>query len=205
MDDVVVATDRRTDVRVIVNVPGRYTLGSRRDINGDRRVFACKALNMSASAIALMAPVIGPLGDRVTANIEHFGRFSGTITRQLSRGFVISLAGNEEEQSRLADKLVWFDQYRNHDVADGRKHGRIAPKNPYSTLLFSDGSTLTCLVIDMSISGVAVSADVVPPVGTVMAVGRVIGRVVRSFAEGFALQFAEIQNLETLEQRLIVS
>lgn len=204
LDDIV-AVEQRADVRVIVNVPGRYTLGSKRDARGERRVFACKALNMSARAVALLGPVMGPLGDRVTATIDHFGKLSGVIIRLLDRGFVMSIAGSDDDRMRLSTKLIWFDQYKNYDVEDGRKHGRIVPQNPCSTVIFADGHTLTCLVIDMSVSGAAVSADTIPPLGTVVAIGRVVGRVVRLFEAGFAVQFVELENPQTLEQRLIVT
>jgi hypothetical protein len=55
----------------------------------------------------------------------------------------------------------------------------------------------------MSISGAAVSADISPAIGTPLAVGKIVGRVVRHFVGGFAVQFVELQDLETLEQRII--
>jgi hypothetical protein len=58
-------------------------------------------------------------------------------------------------------------------------------------LIFRDGTTMDCLVIDVSSSGVAVSADAEPQIGTPLAVGRSVGRVVRRFAEGFAFQFEQ--------------
>ncbi len=199
----ILAIERRTDVRVIVNVPGRYTLASKRDAQGERRAFACKVLNMSPRGMALIGPVAGPVGDRVLATVDHFGNFEGAIVRHLKRGFVMSLKATDEQRAKLSSKLIWFDQYRNHDVADSRVHGRVVPKNPCSTLVLADGRTLTCLVIDMSVSGAAISADFVPPVGAVVAVGQVIGRVVRQFAEGFAVQFVAPEHPRTLEERLI--
>jgi hypothetical protein len=39
----------------------------------------------------------------------------------------------------------------------------------------------------------------VPETGTVLAVGSVVGRVVRHFVGGFAVQFIERQSRETVE------
>jgi hypothetical protein len=55
----------------------------------------------------------------------------------------------------------------------------------------------------MSVSGAAVSADIVPEIGMPLALGKVVGRVRRRFPEGFAIQFIETQDLETLEERLL--
>ena len=77
---------------------------------------------------------------------------------------------------------------------------RIIPRNPYSTLVLADGTTTECLVKDVSASGIAVSADIVPPIGTAVAVGKVVGRVVRHFEDGFAVQFAQLQELDTVEE-----
>ena len=55
----------------------------------------------------------------------------------------------------------------------------------------------------MSASGAAVSADVQPQIGTPLAVGACVGRVVRILPHGFAVKFVEKQNRNELE-RLIV-
>lgn len=194
---------RRTDVRIITNLAGKYMLSSKRDTLGNRREFACRALNMSPQLMLLAAPVAAPLGERVITHLDQFGKLEGVITRLMDRGFVMNLTGSDEEQAKRAAKLAWLEDHKNHDVNDVRKHGRIVPRNPYSTLVLPDGQTMTCLVIDMSVSGAAVSADIQPPIGMPLALGKVVGRVRRTFAEGFAIQFMETQELHLLEERLI--
>jgi hypothetical protein len=198
-----IAFEQRPDVRLIVNVPGRYSLSTRRNAMGDRRLFACRVLNISPNAMLLCAPVMGPRGERVITSLPHFGKLTGAIVRVVERGFMMSIVGTEEEHEKLAAKLLWFEQYKNFDVADARKHGRIIPESPNSTLTLADGSTLSCLVIDMSQSGAAVSADIEPAIGTFLSVGSVGGRVVRHFAEGFAIRFNELQTAARLEERVI--
>jgi hypothetical protein len=202
--DDIVAVDRRADIRVITSIPGKYSLGSRRDMNGQRREFACRALNMSTRAMLLAAPVAGPRGERVIAYFDKFGQIEGRIVRVLQRGgFVMSITASEDERAKLAAKLAWLEDHKNHDVSETRAHERVVPRDPYSTLTMSDGQTMTCLVIDMSVSGVAVSAELVPPIGTPVAVGKVVGRVRRHFAEGFAVQFIDLQNIVELPYRLL--
>lgn len=203
--DDLVAVDRRNDIRVITSIPGRYMLGSRHDERGNRREFACRALNMSPRAMLLAAPVSGPPGERVIAHFDQFGRLEGSIIRVLSRGFVMSIAASQEERARLAGKLAWIEDHKNHDAHEARKHERVVPRNPYSALTLADGKTMTCFVIDMSVSGAALSAEIKPEIGTVLAVGRVIGRVRRHFAEGFAIEFVQIQDIDQLPALLLRS
>ena len=54
-------------------------------------------------------------------------------------------------------------------------------------IVFADGTVMTCLVIDLSETGAAVSADLDPEIGTVCAVGTIVCRVIRRFVGGFAV------------------
>lgn len=199
----VVFVDRRDDVRIIVSLPARFSLASRRDVSGDRREFACRLVNLSSKAIALATPVNGPLGERVILHVDQLGKIQGMIIRVLDRGFVIGVVAKQEERARLLDKIAWLDKHINYETPDVRKNKRIVPRYPYSTLILANGSVLTCFVIDMSVSGVAVSADIIPEIGMPLGVGRVVGRVVRHFAGGFAVQFIEPQPFEDLEERIL--
>jgi hypothetical protein len=116
---------------------------------------------------------------------------------------VINIVASEEERDRLAAKIEWLESYKNHDAQDQRADGRTVPANPYSKMVLSDGSVETCLVLDLSVSGAAISADTVPEVGTVLAIGRVVGRVVRHFVGGFGVQFVERQNPHMVEAMVI--
>ena len=70
-------------------------------------------------------------------------------------------------------------------------------------MTLADGTTQACLVIDMSPSGVAVSAQLQPQIGTPLAIGACIGRVVRLLPDGFAVKFVEPLNRHELERRLV--
>jgi hypothetical protein len=195
--------ERRQNVRIIVSIPGRYSLANRRDSAGERREFACRIVGMSPHEIVFAAPVVGEMKERVIANIERFGKTDGRISRVMERGFVINITATDEERAKLAAKIQWLEKHKNHDLPESRKHGRIVPRDPLSRIVLADGSRLSCLVMDMSISGAAVSADLIPPMGMPLAVGSVPGIVVRRFAEGFAVRFIETQDPKQLETLLI--
>jgi hypothetical protein len=203
--DVVDARDdeRRDDVRVLISVPGRYMLANKRNAQGNRCEFACRVVNMSTRAMALAAPVVGQPGERVIVYTEHFGKLHGAIVRLIPNGFAMSIAAPPEERDKLRAKLVWLSKLKESpDMPDGRRHVRIVPRNPMGTIMLADGSTISCLVIDFSDSGAAVSADYYPEVGTPLAVGKMIGRVVRRFPEGFAVEFTGNESLAEVERKL---
>ncbi len=199
----IVFVERRNDIRIIVNIPGRYSLANRRNVSGERRVFACRAVNLSSYAMALAAPVNGKVGERVIAHIDHVGKLEGAIVRLLTQGFVMSIAANDDDRRGLAAKIEWLERHKNYDAPDQRAAERIVPANPYSRIILPGGGVETCLVLDLSVSGAALSADTVPEIGTVLAIGSLVGRVVRHFVGGFAVQFIERQNRETVEARVI--
>ena len=192
--------DRCKEIRVIVRIPGRFSLASKRDADGNRREFACRAVNISSTHMMLATPVSGPVGERVIAYFNEFGKIQGSIVRVIAGGFVFRIVACNEERSKLLRKLIWLEQNKNFDMPT---HKRVVPEAPHSTLIFPDGSMLGCFVIDLSASGVAVSADIVAEIGTVLAVGKVTGTVVRHFTEGFAVQFKQLQHPSLIEQLVI--
>lgn len=195
--------DRVTNTNIFVSIPARYVLTNRSDARGNRRQFACRVVNISPHAMTLAAPVNGAIRERVITYSNEFGKLEGVITRLLNRGFIMTIASTDEGRTRLTDKIDQYEQIKNHDLFDRRKHKRIIPKNPHSTLTLADGSVLGCFIIDMSVSGIAVSADIELKIGTSLAVGELVGRVIRHFADGFAVRFIKLQDLGRLEKRLI--
>ena len=189
--------------RIIVSLPGRYVFPNRPAAHGKQREFACRLVNISMHAVTLIAPVYPAKGELVITYCDEFGNLQGSSIRLHNGGFVMSIAATNEERAKLAAKIDWYEKNKNHDISDNRKHKRMVPKDPRSILICPDGRKLRCFVIDMSVSGVAVSADVKPEIGTPLAVGKVVGRVVRHRADGFAVQFIEPQDPDLLEQKII--
>ncbi len=100
----------------------------------------------------------------------------------------MSIAANKKERDQLAAKIIWLESYKSHEVSDRRVDGRMVPTNPISKLILPDGNVENCLVIDLSVSGAAISAETMPDVGTILPIGSVVGRVVRHFVGGVERQ-----------------
>lgn len=181
---------------------GRYSLANRRDMQGNRREFACRTSRISPFQMLVDAPVLGPKGERVITFFGELGKLDGWITDVTQSGFLLDLAVTKKAREGLASKLVWLEKKQRDAVVDVRRQKRLIPENPHTNLIFADGTTVCCFVIDVSPSGVAVSADVEPEIGTRLAVGRAVGHVVRRFNEGFAVQFDSLCDASTLEEMI---
>ena len=189
---------------VNIAVAGHYTLAKRFDAQGKPRTFACRTSRISPFRMMVAVPVAGRVGDPITSFFGDFGKLDGLISDTVNGGFLLDLAMTPSMRERFASKLTWLDQkQKNPSIQDGRQQPRIIPASPHSSLTFADGTTRSCFVIDMSVTGVAVSADVQPQIGMPLAVGACIGRGVRHLPDGFAIKFVEPQSREVLERRVM--
>jgi hypothetical protein len=187
-----------------IALQGHYSLPYWYDPQGKPRSFACRTISVSPFQMKLAVAVGGKIGDRITSCFPELGHMNGSITDAFAGGFVFEPNLTDLERERVANKLIWLEKKRRDPaVRDARRHERFIPANPHSMLTLADGSTRSCFVIDMSVTGVAVSSEVQPPIGTALAVGACVGRVVRLLPEGFAVQFAEIHRRHDLNRLLL--
>ncbi len=185
-------------------IVGYYNIADRRDPRTRQRIFyACVAESFSERTMSLTVPVIGEVGETITVQFDQFGELQGSIAGVMDRGCDFDSVATADERAQLAAKIGWFEKSLREEVADVRSHGRIVPREPLSSLILADGTAVKCLIIDMSRSGVAVSAGIVPDVGTPLAVGKLVGRVIRHFKGGFAVEFVDRQEPRDLERLLI--
>jgi hypothetical protein len=187
--------DRRRFQRVKVNLLGRYMLT-------DRREFPCQVINMSPGGMALIAPVNGQPGERVIAYIDHLGRLEGHIARPFQSGFAMTIAATARKRDKLAAQLTWLANRHLLDSPEDRRHGRMAPRNPIGRLIMPNGVSAACRIIDVSQSGAGVATEQRPPIGSVVTLGKVQGRVVRHLENGFAIEFTRLQHPDFLEDNV---
>lgn len=190
--------------RFLTNIKGRYRLEKwSQGREGRASVFACRIQRISPNRLLLAAPVAGDIGDIVIAHFEEFGWLRGAIERKLGFGFVMALDLDQIARETMAGKIVWLEKHKNFAVTDARGHPRIVPSTPESTLVLANARVVPCFVIDMSSSGAAVSADVEVTMGMPLAIGTVVGRVVRLLDPGFAIHFIEKLPRGEIERRVI--
>lgn len=187
---------------VDVMVDGTYVLPNWYDPQGRLRTFACRATRVSPFRMMVEAPVVGKVGDSLTSYFQDFGNLEGTISDTMSGGLLFELEMTRSMRAKLAEKLIWLEKKRKDptSVTDSRKNPRFIPKASQSTVTLADGTVHGCFIIDVSLSGVAVAAQIRPPVGMPLAVGACVGRVNRHLADGFAVSFVSEQSRDELNR-----
>jgi len=189
------SAERRRFQRVKVNLLGRYMLA-------DRREFPCQVVDMSPGGMAVIAPVSGAAGERIIAYVDHLGRLEGHIARVFQNGFAMSISATARKRDKLAAQLTWLANRQILGLPEDRRHGRITPRNPIGRLIMPNGLNVSCRIIDVSQSGAGIATDQRPPIGALIMLGKVQGRVVRYLEDGFAVEFTRLQHPDFLEENV---
>ena len=184
--------ERRRFQRVSVDLQGRYMLP-------DRREFPCQVVNMSPGGMALVAPVGAEPGERVIAYVDHLGRLEGQVARTLPNGFAMTISATPRKRDKLAAQLTWLANRHILGLPEDRRHGRFAPRNPIGRLIMPNGINVSCRILDVSQSGAGIKTGQRPPLGALVTLGKVPGRVVRHLEDGFAIEFTRLQHPDFLE------
>lgn len=177
-----VASDQRKHQRVRVAVLGRYMLA-------DRREYPCQTVDMSPGGVRLTCAVLGEIGERVVLYLEFIGRIEGVVARHTPGGFAVRLAATPRKRDKLASQLTWLTNREILGLPEGRSHERVVPEKPGVTLKLENGREVAARLIDISLSGAAISCGTVPAMGSMVTVGSTPGRLVRIFEGGFGVQF----------------
>ncbi|MFD2238467.1 PilZ domain-containing protein [Aureimonas populi] len=186
------ASEDRSDFqRVAVDLLGRFMLESFDE-------YPCRIDNMSPGDVAVMTPVEPALGERVILYVDHVGRIEGSVERVFAGGFAVSIKASDRKREKLAAQLTWLANRHELNLPEDRRHDRMAPKNSSVNLTLEDGRTYPARILDLSLSGAALICDVRPAIGSRITLGSTSGRVVRHMEDGMAVEFARIQDRDTL-------
>jgi PilZ domain-containing protein len=188
------AEERRRHQRVKVNLLGRFMLADRRD-------FPCQVVDMSPGGMAVLTSVAGTVGERVIAYVDHLGRLEGKIVRLIDNGFAMTISATARKRDKLAAQLTWLANRQILNLPEDRRHGRFVPRQTLARLILPNGNNITCRVIDLSASGVAVAIapEMRPDVGAAVTIGKTTGRVIRHIDDGFAIEFTRLQHPDSVE------
>jgi hypothetical protein len=182
--------ERRRHQRVKVVLSGRYMLEDRRD-------YPCLTIDISPGGVAFAGVAKGGVGERVIAYLSQIGRVEGTIARHLDDGFAIQMKLPVLKREKLADQLTWLANRQALGMAEDRRHERIPPKSSHTTLKLPDGQEHLAKLIDISISGAALTVAARPPIGSPVTIGQTAGQIVRHFEGGIAVEFDRLFPAET--------
>jgi hypothetical protein len=202
----VVSIERFLKQRAVdIVMEGTYVLSNWYDPQGKLRTFSCRATRVSPFRMMVDMPVVGKVGDNLTSYFRDIGNFEGTISDTGRSIVLLEIEMTQAMRARLAEKLTWLEAKTKDPVSivDVRKNPRFVPKASRTTLTLADGAVHGCFVIDASQSGVAVMAELQPPIGTPLAIGACVGRVIRHTPDGFAVKFAKPQTRDELNGLIV--
>jgi hypothetical protein len=187
--------DRRRNQRVSVHLLGRFMLE-------DRREYPCQTQNISPGSVALTTPIVGRVGERVVAYLDHIGRVEGKIVRVYDGGFAMTVSATLRKKDKLAAKLTWLANRHELNLPEDRRHDRVSPNITSVAVSLPDGREFAARVMDLSLSGAALAFDARPPIGSPLMAGKLRATVVRHSDEGVAVEFANLQTQSSLEEGL---
>lgn len=151
----------------------------------------CRVTDVDPDMALFLTPDPLPPGTPVVAYIEQLGRVDG-LTRSADTGGVwVEFTHDGPRRARFIRHLRWLIQSSDGETTPARRHTRFEPLQPRTSLLLPGGQAQDCELLDISLSGAAIRAAVIPRVGTTLALGRMRGRVVRHFSGGFAIEFLQ--------------
>jgi len=162
----------------------------------NRLEFPCKTIDISPGGVAFAAEAQVTLGEKIIAYLAQIGRLEGPVRRQFPGGFAISMNLPAMKRGKLADQLTWLANRQELGMPEDRRHERITPRDRHSTLTLPNGREILCKIVDLSRSGAAITATPTPSIGSIVALGKTRGQVVREFAGGVAIEFDRIVSEE---------
>lgn len=139
------------------------------------------ALFLTTEAVAEGTPLV--------AYIEEIGRVDCLAGEVEEVGFWVNFSFAPSRQPRFVRHLRWLIRRERGQAAAERRHTRFEPRERQARIVLAGGREQACEVIDISLSGAGLRSRSKPSIGSPVTLGRMKGRVVRHFEEGFAIEF----------------
>jgi hypothetical protein len=188
-------SERRRFQRVAISLLGRYMLE-------DKREFPCETTDMSPGDVAIIAPVRGEIGERVVAYLDQIGRIEGRIARYTERGFALRLSLPPVKREKIANQLTWLINRDALGMPEDRRHERVVPHLRHAIMKIEGDREYIVRLVDISMSGAAVSTTAKPAVGAKVVLGQTPGYVVRMFDGGLGITFDEMITVENFDENI---
>jgi hypothetical protein len=189
--------NKRAHPRLETRLLARYLLPNGHEAKG-------VVTDVSLGGIALAASEPGKIGETVILYIDDIGRVEGTIVRLLKEGFALKLGGTAWVTERVGRRLqeLHAKETASRTGPERRKEPRVevaAALAEGSALDTPDGGA----IVDLSLSGAHLKLiGPRPPIGAIIPIGPLHGRVVRHSTVGVAVEFVNGGGTETLTDRI---
>jgi hypothetical protein len=189
-----VRLERRQHVRVDVSLPAKLFVPT------DGREASCKVLDMSAAGARIASDFAPEAGSLVVVYIDGFGRFECDVIQADHGLFSVSFRISSLKRERVGEQLTTLMKQGAIDSTVLRRHERTATKG-MANFIRANGDVVPCEVLDLSLSGLSLKTDGRPPVGEMVVVGQMSGRVVRHHENGIAIEFVSAAGRRSEQSR----
>ena len=174
--------ERRKHLRLEVDLSGKFF------IPAEQREETCRIVDLSPTGARVASSFVPANDAQLVLYIDQFGRFECDVMRTEWGHFGVLFRCSALKQARLAEQLEIIAKQGAPQPATLRRHDR-GEGGALSQFTRSSGQTAHCEVLDLSLSGLSLKTNVKPPVGEVITIGHVSGRVVRHHETGIAVEF----------------
>ncbi len=175
--------ERRRHLRLEVDLSGKFF------VPAEQLEEPCRIVDLSPSGARVASAFVPPTGSQVVLYIDEFGRFECDVVRSEWGHFGVVFRCSALKQARLAEQLEIIAKQGAPQPAPLRRHERRSG-GELSQFTRSNGQIVHCEVLDLSLSGLSLKTTAKPPVGEVITIGQVSGRVVRHHETGIAVEFS---------------
>jgi hypothetical protein len=147
----------------------------------------CIVINASAGGVLLKAVNPPSEGEKVVVYVDEVGRFEGFVIRKSNHTFAVDYRARRAKTQRTADALTEAFHKRAMSL-DRRGAPRIRREGP-AIVIFEDGASLECQILDISLTGASIAIAERPPLGAPLTIGKMKAKVVRRHETGVGVVF----------------
>jgi hypothetical protein len=174
--------ERRKHRRVRVDLQGKLF------VPADEREGACRVVDLSPGGAQVVSDYVPAADSPIVLYIDGFGRLEGTVARPAEGNFGVKFICSAMKRERIAEQLTLYMNKGTVDESALRRHDR-EPTKGLAKFTRANGDVVACEVLDLSLSGVSLKSEVRPPMGEVVLIGQMAGRIVRHHETGIAIEF----------------
>ena len=175
---------------------GRYMLP-------DKTEHVCQIRDLTPDQATFSSDQSPGLGEHIIAYVEEIGRIEGVISESDSESFVLKFTVASSKRDKIAAKLNWLQNRDDQGAPEQRRHARYEPRQAQTYLHLTDGRSYACEILDISLSGAAIKAPIIPSIGTQVTLGKTPGTVSRIHECGVGIEFTQMLDEPELQRQIL--
>jgi hypothetical protein len=177
--------ERRRYRRVRLDLPGRVFLPE-----GGQEAH-CHVADLSPGGATMACELQPEAGTQVVLYVDGFGRFEGQVVRRGETGFAVRFSCTAMKRERVAEQLTLF---LNRNLVDqGMIQRARSTHKGFAKFTRADGEIVQCEVSDISATHVSLKTNIRPPIGEVVLIAQMAGRVIRHHQDSIDIEYFGVE------------